>query len=209
MSVGKPLPFKVPYFDDYARFDDGSMIIIGGISGGGKTHLSCNFMKHFVDQNITPKLYCTEAGSKFRIIAPSLGMKVGDFKFKMISDTSTIELDDNAVTIIDWLKAQQYEKTDIMYEKLNDQHAKHGGLLIIFAQLKKTENNNYRFYAEEMTEFYASLVAKYLHTPIKLADGSYGFDNINTMFQTQKIRDSKIGKQYITIQQNMMKKPNK
>lgn len=201
LSVGKPLPFKVPYFADYANFDDGSMVIIGGASGTGKSHLVCNFIKHFVDQGIAPNLYCTEAGSRFGLISASLGLKVGDFKFKLTSDVFNVELDDNSVTIIDWLKApnSQYEKTDSIYERLNDQLVKHKGLLVVFAQLKKTENNNYRFYAEEMTEFYASLVAKYLHTPIKLADGSYGYDNINTMFQTQKIRDSKVGKQYITI----------
>ena len=201
MSIGRPLEYKIPYFDDYARFDDGALIIIGGASGTGKTHLSCNFMKHFVDQGITPNLFCTEAGSKFRIVAPALGMSVGDFKFKMVLDASNVELDDNAVTIIDWLKApgSDYAKTDTLYEKLNEQLVKHGGLLIVFVQLKKTENNNFRFYAEEMTEFYASLVAQYLQTLIKLADGTYGYDNLNTMFKTQKVRDSKIGKQHITI----------
>ena len=201
LAVSKPLNFKVPYFDNYARFDDGAMIIIGGASGAGKSHLACNFIKHFVKQGICPNLICTEAGSKFGIISASLGLKVGDFQFKLASNSSNIELEDNTVTILDWFKPKDsdYAKTDSLYEKFNEQLVKHGGLLIVFTQLRKLENNNTKFYAEDMTEFYASLVAKYLGTPIKLADGSYGIDNINTMFQTQKIRDSKIGKQYITI----------
>jgi hypothetical protein len=201
MSVGKPLSYKIPFFDDYARFDEGALVIIGGSSGTGKTHLSCNFIKGFVDQGITPNLICTEAGSKFGIVSASLGLKLGDFKFKVVSDATNVELEDDAVTIIDWLKPKDsdYAKTDSLYEKLNEQLVKHRGMLIAFTQLKKLENNNYKFYAEDMTEFFASFVTKYLHTPIKLADGTYGLDNINTFFQTQKIRDSKIGKQYITI----------
>jgi hypothetical protein len=202
ISINKPLTFKVPYFDDIAKFSDGSMIIIGAKSGAGKSHLSCNFIKRFVDQGICPYLICTEADSKFGLISASLGLKVGDFKFKLVPDPSTVELEDNSVTIVDWLSAGSvdggdYAKTEQMYRRFEEQLVKHKGLLIIFAQLKK-ENNS--FYAETMSSFYASLMAKYCWSPIKNANGEiYDYDSNNTYFKTEKIRDSKLNKQFITI----------
>ena len=84
-----------------------------------------------------------------------------------------------------------------IYERLNEQLRKHKGLLIVLAQLKSETG---KFYAEDMTEFYASFVAKYFWTPIKNANGEvYDYDSENTQFKTQKIRDSKSGKQHITI----------
>ena len=199
MSISKPLSFEVPYFNDYARFSDGSMIIIGAKSGHGKSHVACNFIKRFVDNGVNPYLVCTESDSKFGLISASLGLKVGDYKFKVVSNPTTIELEDNAVTILDWLKApdSDYSQMDSIYERLSDQLVKHKGLLIVFAQLKK-ENNG--FYAESMSSFYASLMAKYCWTPIKNEKGEvYDYDMNNTFFKTEKIRDSKTGKQYLTI----------
>jgi hypothetical protein len=84
-----------------------------------------------------------------------------------------------------------------MYRRFEEQLVKHKGLLIIFAQLKK-ENNS--FYAETMSSFYASLMAKYCWSPIKNAKGEiYDYDSNNTYFKTEKIRDSKLNKQFITI----------
>lgn len=166
------------------------------------THVGCNFIKRFVDQGICPYLICTEADSKFGLISASLGLKVGDFKFKLVPDPSTIELEDNSVTIIDWLSAGSvdggdYAKTEQMYKRFEEQLVKHKGLLIIFAQLKKETNS---FYAETMSSFYASLMAKYCWSPIKNAKGEiYDYDSNNTYFKTEKIRDSKLNKQFITI----------
>lgn len=199
MSVSTPLSFNVPYFDNYARFSNGSMIILGAKSGQGKTHFSCNIIKKFVEQGIQPYLLCTEAESKFGIISATLGLKVGDYKYKLVRDPSNIELEDNSVTIIDWLKAPEsdYAKMESIYERLNEQLAKHKGLLIILAQLK-TESG--QFYAEDMTRHYASFLAKYFWSPIKDAKGNvYDWDSNNTYFKTEKIRDSKNGKQYINI----------
>ncbi|MHA1789183.1 MAG: bifunctional DNA primase/polymerase [Candidatus Helarchaeota archaeon] len=199
MKVGKPISFKIPYFDDIARFDEGGIIIIGARSGRGKTHCACNFLKHFVDQGIKPYYVCTETGSKFGTISASLGLKVGDYYFKTVSDASLIELPDNGITILDWIKASDsdYSKMDSIYQRLNDQLIKHKGFLIVMAQLK---NENNSFYAESMTHFYASFVAKYNWTPIKNTNGEiYDWDSENTFFSTEKIRDSKDGKQYIKI----------
>jgi len=199
MTVSSPLPFTVPFFDEYARFSNGSLIVLGAKTGQGKTHICCNLIKRFVEQGIYPHLLCTEAESKFGIISATLGLKVGDYAFKLVRDPSNIELKDKTVTIIDWLKAPEsdYTKMESIYERLNEQLRKHKGILIVLAQLKSESG---KFYAEDMTEFYASFVAKYFWTPIKNANGEvYDYDSENTVFKTQKIRDSKSGKQHIII----------
>jgi hypothetical protein len=197
MSVDKPLNVKVPFFQEYNNFSDGSMIVLGAGTGKGKSHLACNVLYEFVNQEISPYYICTEAGSKFGTISASLGLKEGDFQFKIVKDPTIVELEDNAVTIIDWLKPKDsdYSKTDTIYEKLNEQLIKHRGLLIIFAQLRKDG----RFFAEDLIDFYASFVAKYFHTETKRPDGSKVIDNINTYWKVEKMRDSKIGTQHIKI----------
>ena len=193
LSIGKPLDIKVPYFDEYANFDNGSMLILGSSSGYGKTTTSVNIIKQLVNQGITPYLISTEAGSKFQKIAQSIGLKEGDFKYFITTDPTSVNLQHNAVTILDWLKPQDsdYAKFDSIYEKLNNQLVERGGLLIVLAQLKK-ENNS--FYAENMTMFFGALVAKLLY------EKSEGIENnAKPYFETIKIRDSKVNKQFITI----------
>lgn len=197
MSIGKTLDIDVPFFGQYANFENGSMIIIGGQSGQGKSHVACNLIKEFVNNEINPYYVCTEAGSRFRLISAQLGIKEGDYQFKVVADASTIELEDNAVTIIDWLRPKEsnYAQMDTIMEKLNEQLVKHGGLLIIFVQIRKDGS----FFASDLIDFYASVVAKYCHSTIKDSFGNTKIDNENTYFKTEKIRDSKTGCQYITI----------
>lgn len=198
MDMNKSLKIEVPYFDKYARFENGSMIIIGASTGQGKTTLACNFIKKFVDKDIVPYYLCTEAGSRFKLVTARLGMKVGDYKFKITNNATDIELEDNAVTILDWLKPNEsnYAMMDTIMERLNNQLVKHGGLLIVFVQLRK---DNGVFFAPDLIDFYASLVAKYRWTKLKQTNGEVIYDNENTSFKTEKIRDSKCGQQYITI----------
>lgn len=193
LSLGKPLNVKVPYFDNVANFDSSSMIIIGATSGTGKTVLSMNLIKKFVDQGITPYLISTEAGSKFQKTAQSLGLKEGDFKYFITNDPSTVSYPKNSVVIVDWLKPKgsAYELTDSLYESFNDKLVENGGLLIIMAQLKR---ENASFYAENMVLFYGALVAKFLYP-----QNNGAMDNNNPYFRTEKIRDSKTNNQYMNI----------
>jgi len=193
LSLVKPLNFEIPYFEKYACFNQGSMIVIGAKSGVGKTHINMNIMKQLIDAGHYPYLLSTEGGGGFAKIAQTIGLKEGDFAYKVMKDPSVAVLKPNAVTIIDWLKAPdgEYAKTDVMYEKINEQLIEKGGLCIIFAQLKKESGG---FYAENMVEFYASLVAKFLYPTVNGVT-----DNLKPYFHTTKIRDSKIGKQYVDI----------
>lgn len=191
MSV--PVDFVVPYFGDYNYFDWGNMVIIGGASGVGKTHITGNIIKKLTDQKIKPYLITTEAGSKIGKITHKLG--IADEMYyvpkSLVKHPMDIELVDNAVTIIDWLKVKDgdYAKTDMTYEHFHNQLKKHGGFLIILTQLRKS---NGEFFAMDQVEFYGACVAKYEF-------GNNGKDSENTIFQTIKLRDSRTGQQYITI----------
>lgn len=196
MKLNKPLNFEVPYFEKFARFENSSMIILGAKTGAGKTHLAMNFVKKFVDKGITPYYVCTEAGSKFSLIGASLGLKEGDYKFKIVPDATSVEFEDNSVIICDWVRPQDYSKTDLLMENLNNQLIKHGGLLIAMVQLRKDGS----FFAPDLFDFFASMVATYNwteHTNAKTREIIK--DNENTYFKTTKIRDSKNGLQYINI----------
>lgn len=196
MGLSKSLDFEVPYFEKHSRFESGSMLIIGAKTGTGKSHLSMNFIKQFVDKGITPYYVCTEAGSKFSLIGASLGLKEGDYKFKVVPDATSVEFEDNAVTVIDWVRPTDYAKTDLMMENLNNQLIKHGGLLIAMVQLRKDGS----FFAPDLFDFFASLVATYNWTErVNERTKERILDNENTYFKTTKIRDSKTGLQYVNI----------
>ena len=199
MKVSKPLPFSVPYLEKFNKFANGSMIIIGAKSGQGKSHIAVNFIEQFKKQGIYSRLISTEATAGFGEISTYRGLVVGDYGFTIVQDPTSIELVDNAVTIIDWLSAPEsdYSRMQCIYERLNEQLRKHGGLLIVLCQLKGETGG---FYAEDMTKFYGSFVGKYLWTPITNTSGNIiDYDSVNTYIQSVKMRASKVGGQYIKI----------
>ena len=157
------------------------------------THITGNIIKKLVDQGIKPYLITTEAGSKIGKITHKLGIPDENYYVPKnpVKHPMDIELVDNAITIIDWLKVKDgdYAKTDNTYEHFHNQLKKHGGFLFILTQLRKSNNE---FFAMDQVEFYGSCVAKYLF-------GNNGADPENTLFQTQKLRDSRTGQQIITI----------
>ena len=192
-DITTPITFELPYFHDLGYFDDSNMIVIGARTGNGKTHVAANIIKKLVEQGIKPCLISTEAGSKIGKICTELQLKLGDFKFKIVKNPTNIEFDDNAVTIIDWLKpdGSDYAKTDATFEKLNDQLVKHKGFLIVFVQIRKSDGE---FFASDQVDFYSALTATY-----NFKRNGDKLDTENTYFQTSKIRDSKTGLQVLTI----------
>jgi len=185
---GKRLKYKVPYFGSYAVFREGDALVIGGGTGHGKSHIAMNMVKQFKSQGIVPKYIPSEGGGRWSIIAQKLGLKEGDFFFpdERIKPED-IELDDNAVTIIDWLLPDEWEKTDKIFERFDKQLQRHGGLLIIFVQLRKKDKS---FYAENMLEWFPSWVCKFDYED-ESRNGSY--------FETTKIREGIAGRHYAKI----------
>ncbi len=192
-EMGVPIDFRCPFFHDYARFNKGGMIIIGSPTGKGKTHITGNIIKQLWAQKRVTHLINTEADSNIGAVTHYL--KIPDEAYlipkKPVNHPTDIELKDNAITVIDWLKMKDgdFAKTDNNFEHFSKQLKKHSGFMIVLTQIR-TENS--KWFAPDQTKNYVSLSAKYLW-------GNNGQDGENTYFLTDKIRDSKSGKQYITI----------
>jgi len=190
MSESKVLGFNIPYFQDYATFRRGDMICLGAATGVGKGHISMNIVKKYVVQDIKPHYVSSEPGNRFSTIAMNLGLKEGDFKFINHYHPEQLELEDEAITIYDWILPEDFAGTANLYKIFAKQLDRHGGLLYVLSQL----NDNGDFYASSMVRFFSSFAVKYFYTKINGIT-----DNINTFFRTSKIRESKSGTQEITI----------
>lgn len=192
-DMGVPIDFRMPYFHDYARFNVGGMIIIGSATGKGKSHIAGNFIKQLWKQKRVTHLINTESDSGIGRITNHL--KIPDEAYlvpkKAVNHPTDIELKDNAVTVIDWLKMKDgdFTKTDNTFEHFSNQLKIHKGFMIIFTQIRTSDS---KFFAPDQIANYGALVVKYLW-------GNDGIDGENTHFLTTKIRDSKSGNQYLTI----------
>ena len=193
LATSKPLGFEVPYFQKYARFTSGSMIVVGGKTGTGKTVTVINMIEQFVKQGLCPKLITTEADSGIGEISLARGLKEGDFEFYQTTNPTQVPFKPNEVRIIDWLKAPNSEffKLDTIYEELNNKLVENGGLLIVMAQLRKS---NGTFYSEDMVEQFASFVGKFYY-PERNGDT----DNLNPIIETTKIRRPKMKSSIVKI----------
>ena len=194
IQESKVLDYDIPYFNNHAVFRRGDMICVGAEPGIGKSHISLNIIRKLVENNINSKggirYLSSEPGNRFAKIAMEIGLKEGDFYFCNHYQPEKIELEDDAVTIVDWLLPEDFSQTANLYKIFARQLDKHGGVCFIFSQLKPDK----QFYAEQMVKFFASFAVKYFYT-----EKNGVKDNQNTYFKTEKIRESKTNQQYITI----------
>jgi len=187
IGESRAIDYKMPYFDAIAQFRNSDMIIIGGTTSVGKSHIALNIIRKLVEQGKMPYYLSSEPGNRFCSISLALGLKEGDFSWFNHYHPEQIELPDNGITIIDWLSIDNFAETAIIYGKLAQQLDKHGGNLIVFAQLKEDGE----WFAPNLIKFYSSLACKVRH-PNKQ-------DRLNGVFETEKIRESKSRQQYVTI----------
>ncbi len=178
MEDGKTLGYQVPFFDDVAVIRHGDLIVVGAKTGVGKTHIAVSMIKNLVKQNIKPNYVGLESGARFTTIAKKIGLVEGDFNWTINFSPETIELDDNAFTIIDWLLPSDYAQTDKIYQHLAEQLAKHKGVLVVFVQLKSDGT----FFAANMLEMFPALVTKFFYEDEQ---------GINSYFEFTKIREAK------------------
>jgi len=195
VESSKLLEYKVPYFEKHAVCRRGDMLIIGARTGRGKTHIALNILKQLVNQKIKPNYISSEPGNRFSKIAMTLALKEGEFKWCNHYRPEQVELEDETVTIIDWLLPENYAEVDKLYSRFAQQLDKHGGLLFIFTQLKKDGS----FFAPNMVDFFASIACTYNHESYSDKSGKKVYDNENTYFLTNKIRESRTGRQIIKI----------
>jgi len=190
LQESKVLDFQVPYFNDVATFRRGDMICVGAGTGIGKGHISMNIIKKYVEQGQKPFYVSSEPGNRFASIAMNLSLKEGDFNFINHYNPEQLELEDEAITIYDWVLPQEFADTANLYRIFAKQLDKHGGILYVFSQLKDTGG----FYAPEMVRFFSAFAVKYFYTKVNNVS-----DNVNTYFKTEKIRESKVNQQEIMI----------
>jgi len=176
MDEIKPLPFKMPYFNDLAYFSNREMILIGMKTGSGKTHVAMNIVKQLRDQNIKPKYISLEKGSKFKKIALQLGLIENDFEHASCYEPTQIELEKNAVTIVDWLNIPDFKNTHLTFGHFSQQLDKQGGFLIVLVQLKEDGS----WFAANLIDWFAVLGVKYFYED---EDGTKGY------FEIGKVRD--------------------
>ena len=190
LQESQVLEYNVPYFQDVAVFRRGDMICLGAGTGIGKGHISMNIIKKYVEQGIKPYYVSSEPGNRFAQIAMTLGLKEGDFNFINHYHPEQLELEDDAVTIYDWILPEEFSGTANLYKIFAKQLDRHAGLLYVFSQL----NDSGEFYASSMVRFFSSFAVKYFYTKVNGVT-----DNVNTYFKTNKIREAKGSIQEVTI----------
>ncbi len=184
IETGKPIDFKMPYFYDIANFNFGDLILIGSKNKKGKTHLAMNIVQQLVAQGKKPYYLSLETGSRFAKIAMQLGLKEGDFYWDFQVDPTKIELEPNAITIIDWLCPLNFAEVDKLFMHFIEQLYKTNGVLIVFMQLKGSKAQNNEWFAPNLIAQFPALGAKYIYD--NEGDGEYG------KFIIDPIRDPKI-----------------
>lgn len=186
LSESKVLDFEVPYFNHVATFRNSDLVTLGASTGVGKSFIALNIIKKLVDQGVHPYYISSEPGNRFANISTRLGLREGQFSFINHYNPQQLTLEPNSVSIIDWLLPEDYASVDKLYKIFSQQLDKSGGLLFIFSQLRE----NGTFYSEAMVQFFSAFSVKYFYTK----SGNV-IDNVNTYFQTTKVREPKTGVQ--------------
>ena len=158
-NLDNEIKFKMPYFYDYAVFNWGDMLLLGSRAKWGKTTISVNMVEDFVRQGIKPYYISLETGSRFIKTALKLGLKEGDFYWCFEANPTKIELEKNAITILDWLLIEDKSQSDAVLKHFVEQLFKSNGILIVFMQLKSDNS----WFAPNMVGQFPSLMARYLY----------------------------------------------
>ena len=164
------------------------------------THIALNLIADFVQQGKKPYYINLEAGNRFSIIALHLGLKEGDFYYATEFDPEEIELEDNAITIIDWLLPKDYSTTDKIFQHFSKQLVKHKGNLIVFVQLR----SNGDFFAKDLIGFFPSLVARYFYDD---DTGETGYWNVDYIRESKHryIKEMKIPCKYLWEEKRLIR----
>jgi hypothetical protein len=174
-------PYNIPYFNDIAYFEQGDIILIGGKTGEGKTHVAMNMIREMAVQGIKPYYIPFESGSRHKKIANALKLKDSDYYIPQeeISNPNHISLEDRAFTIIDWLYlGDDFAATPQIFNHFKDEMKKKGGILVVFTQLKE----DYTWFAKNLIKDFVALSARHIR------DDANG---INSHLDVDKMRDPK------------------
>jgi len=159
LDVGIPINFHVPYFYDWANLHYEDLIIIGSQNKYGKTTLSMNFVKQLVEQGIKPDYIYNETGGRFAKTALKMGMKAGDFASAFAVSPMDVILRKDKVTIFDWVKPDDFARTDNVFSSLVEKVKKSRGFLICFVQLRNDDS----FFAKDQIGQFPALLTRYVY----------------------------------------------
>jgi len=132
------------------------------------TTIAMNIIKRIRDQlnatGSTRKIYYmgSEAGSRFMQTAMTVGLKEGDFEWDFVCDPTKINLENDSITILDWLMVENKAESDLVMKYFSEQLHKSNGFLITFMQLK--EGSNPDWFAPNLIKQFPALAARYLYT---------------------------------------------
>ncbi len=180
INIGTPIDFKMPYFYNIMDFNFGDLLLIGSRNATGKTHISMNIIKQLAEQKLQPYYLSLESGSRWAKIGLQLGLKEGDFKWDELADSTIIELEKDAITVIDWLCPNNYAETDKLIKYFTKQLQKNRGVAIVFVQLR----DNNEWLAKDLIKQFPSFACRYVYD--NEGDGEYG------KFIIDKMREPKI-----------------
>lgn len=184
LNVGTQIGFKMPYFQDYAYFNKGDLILIGAQTKVGKTTLAMNIAKRLVDQGIKPRYLYNESGGRFAKTAVALGLKDGDLEKARATNPLEVILKPNCVYIYDWIRPVDFAKTADIFDSLVNKLEETNSVMIGFVQL--TDKNDW--FATNLIRQFVALSVKYNYMDK---------DGINTAFELSDVRDRKTsGKAY-------------
>jgi len=165
--------YKIPLFNDIALFQEGDVLLLGGKTNEGKTTISLNIIRDLITQGIKPYYCYSEAGSRFQKTAKILGID-GKFYHTYHTNPLAIELEENSVTIIDWLHLENKAETDTVLKHLNDEVQRKKGILIIFTQLKQ----DYSYFAPNLIDHFPTFAGRYIQDNDNHTEGHWQCDKI-------------------------------
>jgi hypothetical protein len=168
--------YKIPLFHDIMTFEDGDVLILGGVPNCGKTTIAMNIVREMVVQGIKPYYIYSESGSRFQKLAKLFNIE-GKYWYKESLNPLTIELAPDAFTIIDWLDLgrEGFEKTSTVLEYLGTEMRKKRGILIILTQLKPDSNG---WFAPNLIEQYPGFAARYIQDNEFKTEGHWDISKI-------------------------------
>ena len=173
--------YQIPYFNNVAYFHSGDIILVGGKTGEGKTHIAMNFIKQLKAQGVIPYYISLESGSRHEKVATKLGLSKEDYYISKepIDNPLQIEIEPNSFTIIDWLyTGEDFAATQSIFKHLSDEMRRKGGILLVFTQLKE----DYNYFAVNLIKSFARFAARFIY------DDTTG---ITSHYQVDKITDPK------------------
>jgi len=166
-------PHEIKYFNECSYFQNGDILLLGGQTNTGKTTVALNMLKYMIDQNVTPYYIYLESGSRFQKTSKMLDIS-GKYFHAYHSDPMSIDIVPDSFTIIDWLHIGMKEFTDTVFKHLSDEIQRKGGILVVFTQLKETND----WFAPNLIKSFPTFAARYTHSSADKTEGYWIVDKL-------------------------------